>query len=677
MSETKRRILVTCALPYANGSIHIGHMVEHIQGDIWVRAQRMRGNECHFVCADDAHGTPIMVSAERRGITPEQLIEGTRAEHERDFADFGIGYDHYSTTHSEENRRLVTGIYERLREKGLVDVRPVEQFYDEQRGMFLPDRFIKGTCPNCGAEDQYGDACEKCSSTYAPTDLKDPRSVLTGTTPVLRTSDHHFVKLSELEPVLREWISPERLQPEVVNKLQEWFAEGLRDWDISRDAPYFGFQIPGSEDKYFYVWVDAPVGYMASFSEFCRGQGLSFDDFWGPDATTELYHIIGKDIIYFHTLFWPAMLHAAGYRLPTSVLVHGFLTVNGEKMSKSRGTFILARTYLDHMAPDYLRYYVASKLGSGLVDIDLNLEDFIQRVNADLVGKVVNIASRSASFIHRNFEGRLAAALPDPQLYQRFAAAAEDVAALFEAREYNRAVRTIMALADEANRYIDEHKPWQMIKDDSQRTQVQAVCTQGINLFRALMTYLKPIIPFTAEKAETFLDAGPLTFETVARPLLDHQLQPFQPLLTRIDDKQVAGIIEASRQHLEKSSEGQAAAGPLADDPLSEEIEYADFARVDLRVARIVEADHVAGADKLLRLKLDLGGETRQVFAGIKSAYDPTKLVGRMTVMVANLKARKMRFGMSEGMVLAAGPGGSELFLLTPDEGAKPGMRVK
>lgn len=672
MEEQQRRILVTCALPYANGSIHLGHMVEHIQGDIWTRALKIRGHEVFFVCADDSHGTPIMINAEKQGITPEELIAKSRAEHEADFEDFGIAYDHYSTTHSDDNRRLSEGIFNRLKEKGLIDVRPVDQLYDEERGMFLPDRFVKGTCPNCGAEDQYGDACEVCSSTYAPTDLINPRSAITGTVPVLRTSEHYFVTLGSLEDMLKEWTR--KLQPEVANKLDEWLDKGLQDWDISRDEPYFGFRIPGTENKYFYVWVDAPVGYMASFAEFCQEQGISFDDYWAPDSDAEVYHIIGKDIIYFHTLFWPAMLYGADYRLPTNVFAHGFLTVNSRKMSKSRGTFIMARTYLDHLQPDYLRYYIASKLGSGLGDIDLNLEDFVARVNSDLVGKVVNIASRCAGFIHKKFDGRLSDGVPDAALYARFADARTEIGELLERREYNQAVRNIMALADEANRYIDEHKPWKMIKEEGREDEVQQVCTQGINLFRVLITYLKPIIPQTAASAEEFLNAGALSWSSIASPLVSHEIQPFRALLTRIDAAQIEAMVDASKQDLQ---EAQKPTGQLAEDPLSAEIEYDDFAKVDLRVVTIVNAEHVEGADKLLRLTLDLGGETRQVFAGIKSAYDPDTLKGRQTVMVANLKPRKMRFGMSEGMVLAAGPGGKDLFILSPDPGAKDGMRVK
>ncbi len=675
MSEKQRKILVTCALPYANGSIHLGHMVEHVQGDIWVRAMRMRGHQCHFVCADDAHGTPIMVNAEKLGISPEQLIETSKAEHEKDLAEFGISYDNYSSTHTETNEKLSQGIYRKLLAEGLIEKRTIEQFFDAEKAMFLPDRFIKGDCPNCGAPDQYGDSCENCSATYNPTDLGNPRSVLTDSTPVLRESEHYFVPLAKLQDMLQDWTSGGQLQSEVVNKLNDWFEDGLRDWDISRDAPYFGFKIPDTTDKYFYVWVDAPIGYMASFAELCEREGLDFDQYWQRSTDSEVYHFIGKDIIYFHTLFWPAMLYAAGYRLPSAVFVHGFLTVDGKKMSKSRGTFILARTYLDQLEPDYIRYYFASKLGPNLADIDLNLEDFVARVNADLVNKVVNIASRCAGFISKHFNGYLARDLANIGLFQDFADAAPGLAADFEARDYNKAVRKIMALADEANRFIDDHKPWQMIKQSGSEEQVHRVCTQGINLFRQLMVYLKPIIPHTAAKAEAFLNAGELEWNSVARPLLTHQINPFESLLTRIDDKQIAAIVEASKADL--ADPEKTAAGPLADDPLGAEIQFADFAKVDLRIGRIVAAEHVDGADKLLCLKVDIGGERRQIFAGIKAAYDPEQLVGRMTVVVANLAARKMRFGLSEGMVLAAGPGGKDIFLLDPDDGAQAGMRVK
>jgi methionyl-tRNA synthetase len=675
MTEPKRQILLTSALPYANGAIHIGHMLEYIQTDIWARFQRNQGHECYFAWADDAHGTPIMLSAQRQGISPEALIERMNEEHRRDFRDFGLSYDHYSSTHSPVNRTLVETIYARLTEGGFTDHRPISQFYDEQEGMFLPDRFIRGTCPKCDAEDQYGDSCEACGSTYAPTDVVNPRSAVSGTAPVMRESEHYFVRLGEFQDELQAWMNSGAMQPEVVNKMNEWFADGLRDWDITRDAPYFGFEIPGTQDKYFYVWVDAPVGYMASFSEFCYAQGLDFDAWWGPDSDAEIYHFIGKDIMYFHTLFWPAMLMGAGFRTPTAVYAHGFLTVDGTKMSKSRGTFIMARTYLDHLDPDYLRYYFCAKLGPGTGDIDLNLDDFVQRVNSDLVGKLVNIASRCAGFIQRNSKGRLAASLPDPGLYAEFLAARAGIADEFENRNYQAAIRGIMALADRANRYIDEHKPWQMIKQEGAGGQVQGVCTQGINLFRVLITMLAPVIPFTAEKASAFLASPVGAWSDLDCPLLDVPVNTFEPLLKRVDPRKVEAMIEDSRDSLKPSQDNESVAETPELD-LAEEIGIEEFMKVDLRIARITRAESVPEADKLLKLTLDLGGETRTVFAGIKSAYDPADLEGRMTVMVANLKPRKMRFGVSEGMVLAGGTGGEDLYLLSPDTGATPGTRV-
>jgi methionyl-tRNA synthetase len=676
MSENSRKILVTSALPYANGAIHLGHMLEYIQTDIWARFQRAQGNECYFAWADDAHGTPVMLWARAEGKSPEELIDMMNAEHKTDFRDFGISFDNYSSTHSEFNRQQVESIYLRLEENGYIDRRPVKQLYDEQEGMFLPDRFIRGTCPKCGTEDQYGDSCESCGSTYSPTDLIAPRSAVSGSTPVLKESEHHFFRLSDFEQPLKEWMASGALQPEISNKLQEWFTDGLRDWDISRDAPYFGFRIPGTEDKYFYVWVDAPVGYLASFRELCEREGMDFNAWLAPDTQTEMHHFIGKDIVYFHTLFWPAMLMGAGIRKPTAVYAHGFLTVEGAKMSKSRGTFIKARTYLDHLNPDYLRYYFAAKLGPGTSDIDLNLEDFVNRVNADVVGKVVNIASRCAGFIQRKFDGQLSAELPKPALYADFITEREAIAADFEGRNYQAAVRRIMALADEANRYIDEEKPWQQIKQEGLEDHVQAVCTQGINLFRVLITYLAPVLPFTASKAEEFLGQDVHRWDTLDQPLLGRKINTFQPLLTRIDPIKIAAMVEDSRESLQATSSAPDAGKEPEIEPLADEITIDDFQKVDLRIARIVAAEVVPEAEKLLRLTLDIGSETRTVFAGIKSAYDPATLVGRHTVMVANLKPRKMRFGTSEGMVLAAGPGGNDLYILQPDEGATPGMRV-
>ena len=662
---------MTSGLPYANGAIHLGHMLEYIQTDIWARFQRSQGHECYFAWADDAHGTPVMLRAQSEGISPEELIARMNAEHQLDFTDFGLSYDNYSNTHDEINRECVETIYNRLNEGGYVVRRTISQFYDEEKGMFLPDRFIKGTCPKCKTEDQYGDSCESCGSTYSPTDLIDPRSAVSGTAPVMRDSEHYFVRLSEFEERLQNWMSSGRQQPEVVNKMQEWFEDGLRDWDISRDEPYFGFKIPGTDDKYFYVWVDAPIGYMSSFKELCERNKLDFEDWWKPDTDTEMYNFIGKDIVYFHTLFWPAMLMGAGYRTPTAAFAHGFLTVDGAKMSKSRGTFIMARTYLDHLNPDYLRYYYCARLGPGLADLDLRLDDFVSRVNSDMVGKVVNIASRCAGFIQRGSNGRLATELPDPELYQRFVDEREAIANDFEARNYQSAIRRIMALADEGNRYIDEHKPWQLNKQEDQQANVQAICTQCINLFRVLMTYLAPVVPFTVAKASELLCTSLDQWSDLDQPLLGVSIKPYQSLMTRVDPVKIEAMIEASKENLESTEEPSAPALDLAD-----EITIDDFLKVDLRIAKIINAEAVPEAKKLVQLTLDLGGETRNVFAGIKSAYDPADLVGRHTVMVANLKPRKMRFGVSEGMVLAAGDDDSGLYILSPDEGAEPGTRV-
>ena len=671
MSKPKRRILVTSALPYANGAIHLGHMLEYIQTDIWARFQRAQGHECYFAWADDAHGTPIMLRAQSENISPEELIDRMNAEHQQDFRDFGLSFDNYATTHGEANRQCVEAIYERLEEGGHIEQRNISQFYDEKKGMFLPDRFIKGTCPKCKTPDQYGDSCESCGSHYSPTDLIDPRSAISGTAPVKRDSEHYFVRLSEFENRLQNWMTAGTLQPEVVNKMQEWFDDGLRDWDISRDEPYFGFKIPGTDDKYFYVWVDAPIGYMASFKELSDRIGLDFDEWWNPETETELYNFVGKDIIYFHTLFWPAMLMGSGHRVPTAVFAHGFLTVDGAKMSKSRGTFIQARTYLDQLNPDYLRYYFCARLGPGLSDIDLSMEDFIFRVNSDMVGKVVNIASRCAGFIQRGSNGQLASELPEPELYQHFIEQRDLIADDFEQRNYQSAIRRIMALADEGNRYIDEHKPWTLNKQEDQQARVQAICTQGINLFRVLMTFLAPVVPFTAATAAEFLGVSLDRWADLDKPMLNVSINPFLPLMTRVDPLKIEAMIENSKENMQSTDTPDQPALNLAD-----EIEIGDFLKVDLRIAKIIDAKAVPEADKLLQLTLDIGGETRNVFAGIKSAYDPEDLVGRFTVMVANLKPRKMRFGLSEGMVLAAGPGGSDLFILSPDEGAVPGMRV-
>ena len=672
---SKRNILVTSALPYANGPIHLGHLVEYIQTDIWARFQRLRDNTCYYVCADDAHGTPIMLRARQDGITPEELIAANQKEHEADFADFLIEFDNYYSTHSDENREFASSIYLKLREEGHIHTKTIKQAYDPEAEMFLPDRFIKGTCPKCGADDQYGDNCEVCGATYDPTELKNPVSAVSGVTPVEKDSEQYFFKLSDFSEMLQQWLKEGHVQTEVANKLEEWFEEGLKDWDISRNAPYWGFEIPDAPGKYFYVWMDAPMGYMASFKNLCDKTDINFDDYWAADSKNELYHFIGKDIARFHTLFWPAVLDGAGYRKPTAVFCHGFLTVNGQKMSKSRGTFIKARTYLDNLNPEYLRYYYTAKLSSGVDDIDLNLEDFMQRVNSDLVGKVVNIASRCAGFITKKFDKQLSAELPEPELYNDIVAAGEQIASHYENREYNKAVREIMAQADKANVYIDENKPWVLIKEQGREDEVQKICTQGLNMFRLLMTYLKPILPATAEKSEAFLNTE-LTWASINQPLLSHGINKFKPLLTRIEKEQIEAMTHESIENPASAGE-ESHSGPLVDDPIADEISFDDFAKIDLRIAKIIKAEHVEGADKLLQLTLDLDGQTRNVFAGIKSAYNPEDLEGKLTVMVANLAPRKMRFGLSEGMVLAAGPGGKDLFILNPDEGAVAGMKVK
>ncbi|MBG0838601.1 methionine--tRNA ligase [Ectopseudomonas toyotomiensis] len=674
-----RKILVTSALPYANGSIHLGHMLEYVQTDMWVRYQKLRGNQAIYVCADDAHGSAIMLRAEKEGITPEQLIANVQAEHTADFADFGVDFDNYHSTHSEENRELSASIYLALRDKGHIATRAVTQYFDPEKGMFLADRFIKGTCPKCGTEDQYGDNCEKCGATYAPTELKNPRSAISGAVPVLKESQHFFFKLPDFEAMLKQWTRSGALQEAVANKIAEWLDGGLQEWDISRDAPYFGFEIPGEPGKYFYVWLDAPIGYMASFKNLCAHRPeLDFDAFWGKDSTAELYHFIGKDIVNFHALFWPAMLEGAGYRKPTAVNVHGYLTVNGQKMSKSRGTFIKARTYLDHLNPEYLRYYYASKLGRGVDDLDLNLDDFVQKVNSDLVGKVVNIASRCAGFIHKGNDGLLVAANPEPELWDAFQAAAPSIAEAYEARDFSRAMREIMALAGRANAWIADKAPWALNKVEGKQAEVQEICALGINLFRQLVIMLKPVLPKLASDAEDFLNVKPQTWADLSLPLANHQLNPFNPLLTRIEPAKIEAMVEASKEDLAAEASKPQGNGELAKDPLAAEINFDAFAAVDLRIALIEKCEFVEGADKLLRLSLDIGDEKRNVFSGIKSAYpDPSKLEGRLTLYVANLAPRKMKFGISEGMVLAAGPGGEEIYLLSPDSGAKPGQRVK
>ena len=672
---TQRKILVTCALPYANGAIHLGHMLEHIQADVWVRYQRMRGNEIYFICADDAHGTPIMLKAQQLGITPEQMISEVKTEHLRDFSGFNISYDNYHSTHSPENREISEQIYKRLKANGYIKTKVISQLFDPEKQMFLPDRFVKGTCPRCKAPDQYGDNCEVCSATYNPIDLIDPKSVVSGATPILKESEHFFFDLPAFSNMLQEWIRSGTLQDQVANKMQEWFESGLQPWDISRDAPYFGFEIPDAPGKYFYVWLDAPIGYMGSFLNYCNKQNKPiFDEFWNKDPTTELYHFIGKDIVYFHSLFWPAMLEGSEHRKPSNIFVHGYVTVDGAKMSKSRGTFIQASTYLKHLDPDCLRYYYAAKLSPHIDDIDLNLEDFVQRVNSDLVNKVVNIASRSAGFIYKRFDGKLSDKVAEPELYSLFVEKAEVIADYFEQRESGKAIREIMALADEANRYIDEKAPWVVAKQEGQDQTLQDICSMGIHLFRILMTYLKPIVPSLAERTEAFLNSK-LEWNEIDNALTSHKINQFKALFNRIDMDKITNMIEETKQQAALAQPAK----PKVAEPIADTINFDDFAKVDMRVALIKHACFVEGSDKLLQLTLDIGDETRNVFSGIKQFYpDPEVLIGRLTIMIANLAPRKMRFGVSEGMVLcASGKGDDEgVYLLSPDSGAKPGMRI-
>ena len=671
--SSKRQILVTNALPYANAALHLGHILEYTQTDVWVRFQKMRGHECYYVSADDAHGTAIMLKADEKGISAEQHIADMRTIHEADFKDFLIGVDNYHSTHSEENRVFLELIYNRLKANDHIAKRSITQAFDPEKKLFLADRYVKGTCPKCKTDDQYGDNCEVCGATYSPVDLINPVSVISGATPIEKESVHYFFKLPEFTDFLKQWVNSGAVQKEVANKLGEWLDSGLQEWDISRDAPYFGFEIPDAPGKYFYVWLDAPIGYMASFKNLCEREAIDFDHFWEKDSSTELYHFIGKDIVNFHALFWPAMLKSANYRTPTKVCVHGFVTVNGKKMSKSRGTFINARCYLDHLNPEYLRYYYASKLSGSVEDIDLNLEDFIQKVNSDLVGKVVNIASRCAKFLTNGNNGILSSTIENQALWNQVSGAKDSIANHYENRDFSKAIREIMALADLANEYIAAKEPWKLNKDPDQQQKVQDICSLGINIFRVILTYLKPVLPSMAEAGETFLNDS-LTWESVNQPLVKHQINPFTPLMQRIEKERVDAMVEASKQDLPKAIE-PIISGPLADEPLADEISFDDFIKVDLRVALIVKAEHVEGADKLLQLTLDIGGETRQVFSGIKSSYDPQSLEGRLTVMVANLAPRKMRFGMSEGMVLAAADK-KGIYLLEPDSGAQPGQRV-
>lgn len=682
-SFNKRRILITSALPYANGPIHIGHMLEYVQTDIWSRFQKLVGNECYYVCADDTHGTPIMLSAQKQNISPEELIAKSHTDHLQDFTAFGIGFDNFHSTHSEENKFYTETIYNRLLKNGHIARRTINQLFDPEKQMFLPDRFVKGECPKCGSADQYGDNCDVCSATYSPVELKNPKSAVSGATPVLKDSEHFFVKLQDFESMLKKWLKT-GVSQQMANKLNEWLEAGLQEWDISRDAPYFGYQIPNEPNKFFYVWLDAPIGYMASFKNLCdKTPELEFDDFWNKDSDAELYHFIGKDIINFHCLFWPACLSAANYRTPTKVFAHGFLTVNGTKMSKSKGTFIQASTYLKHLNPEYLRYYFAAKLSSKIDDFDLNLEDFVQRVNSDLVNKYVNIASRCAKLVQKS-GGVLHAEIDQPKLLEEFQKAAKQVESHYENRDYGKASKLIMSLADKANTYIDEQAPWKLAKDETTADQALKVCSMGINLFRILSIYLKPVLPTLVTNVENFLNAAPLSWSDIQSPLIAHQLNQFKPLMKRVDIKQVEAMVVSSveaaadtlkREKKKKQTKDQS--GEAKSEAIKPEIQFEDFDKIDLRLAKIISAEHVEGADKLLKLRLDIGEDQKQVFAGIKSAYAPEELVGKLTVMVANLAPRKMRFGMSEGMVLAAGPGNKDLWLLSPDDGAKPGMRVK
>lgn len=680
-ANTARKLLVTSALPYANGSIHLGHLVEYIQTDIWVRHQKMQGHTVHYVCADDTHGTPIMLRAEKEGITPEALIANVHQQHSADFKEFLVAFDHYYSTNAPENKALSQSIYLALKGAGKIASKVIEQFYDPLKNMFLPDRFIKGECPKCHAKDQYGDSCEACGATYNPTELINAYSAVSGAAPVRKETEHYFFKLSECADFLKEWTRSGTLQGEAANKMAEWFENGLNDWDISRDAPYFGFEIPDAPGKYFYVWLDAPIGYMASFKKLCADTGLDFDEYWAKDASTELYHFIGKDILYFHALFWPATLEYSGYRKPTKIFAHGFLTVNGEKMSKSRGTFITARSYLEHIKnPEYLRYYYAAKLNSSMEDIDLSLDDFVARVNSDLVGKYINIASRTAGFINKQFDGQLRPSVNNPVVAELKASAAM-IADAYDSREYGKALREIMRLADSANGFVAEKAPWVMAKQADQAQALQEVCSDALELFRLLTLYLKPVLPKLASEVEQFLSIDALSWASVSTELqAGHRIQTYQHLITRIDPKWILAMTEANKENLTATptavpNPSNHVAPAVAN---SAEISLDDFTKVDLRIAKIVHAEHVEGAEKLLKLSLDIGeAQPRQVFAGIKSAYDPAQLIGRLTVMVANLAPRKMKFGLSEGMVLAASDETGGPYILSPDAGAQVGMRVK
>ena len=689
-----RTLLVTNALPYANGPLHLGHLVGYIQADIWVRARRMAGDTVHYVCADDTHGTPIMLAAEKAGTTPEAFIAGIQAQHERDFADFGVAFDHYDSTNSVRNRQLTEAIYAKLDGNGHIARRSVAQLYDPVKGMFLPDRYVKGICPNCGTPDQYGDNCENCGATYAPTDLKEPRSVVSGAVPELRESEHFFFELGQFTDFLREWLGGDVAVPGVKAKLAEWIdgEGGLRPWDISRDAPYFGFEIPGHPGKYLYVWIDAPIGYLSSLQALCEREGLDFDALVARESSAELHHFIGKDIVNFHGLFWPAVLKGAGLKAPTRLHVNGYLTVDGAKMSKSRGTFVMARTYLDqHLDPEALRYYFAAKTSGGVDDLDLNLSDFVARVNSDIVGKFVNLASRCAGFIGKRFEGRLAGNLPDPAQYQRFVEQLAPIRDTYARNEAAAALRLAMALADEANKYIDETKPWVIAKQEGSDAALQGVCTQGLNLFRVLALALAPVLPRVARDVSGFLNAPLDTWADADAPLLAHRISDYQPLFTRLDPKRIEAMTDASKDTLQATTKQQdasaaaakqdkaAAPAPEAASAASSHIGIDDFAKLDLRIGKVLVCEFVDGSDKLLRFELDAGElGKRQIFSGIRASYgEPEALVGRNVVFIANLTPRKMRFGLSEGMILSAGFDGGTLALLDADAGAQPGMPVR
>jgi methionyl-tRNA synthetase len=677
-------MLVTSALPYASGELHLGHLVEHVQSDIWVRMQRCLGQQCYFVCGEDAHGTPMMLTAKKHQLEPAVLAQQFQAAHAADLAACGVVYDNFYTTHSPENQALAEAIYAALCANDDIFTKEVEQLYDPSAAMFLPDRYVKGNCPKCHAAEQYGDSCEQCGAHYSASELGQPRSVVSGAVPVLKTSQQYFFNLPKYQSMLEQWFSSQAIAPEIVNKLQEWLEAGLQAWNISRDAPYFGFKIPGTSDKYFYVWLDAPIGYMASFQNLLTrlGKAADFDATWRADSNTpaEIYHFIGKDIVYFHTLFWPALLHASGHRKPTQVFVHGFLTVNGQKMSKSRGTFITIKQYLAVAEPDYLRYYLASKLSDGIEDLDLHLENFVEKVNADLIGKFVNIASRSASFLEKYFHNRLSQHCYDPHLYQQFVAKRQDIATMFIERQYARAIREIMQLADLANAFINEQRPWHLVRVAETLEQAHAVVSLSINLFWVLATYLQAVLPATTQKICAFLQVANLDWQALDNPLLGHTLASYQPLLTRLETAQLASLVQAESVPVTVAAASVAPAVVAVEElpAIKELISYEDFAKIDLRVARVLSASAVEGADKLLHLQLDLGfPEPKSVFAGIKSAYDPSSLVGKLVAVVANLQPRKMRFGVSNAMLLVAGGDTGQLWLLEPHADASPGMIIR